>query len=233
MSSNLADLSLNSFSNNIRSSVDYKIFKHHIIHPSIINSNIQAQLGPPHVSISFAPNRSSSEDYSQFFEDTKFTQTIPSKSYPSLPDSDDFSCEPPVHLWGYFSPKCVDYFIWEYGAFKEGATVILGDNLRLAKITEAVGVGRNFIKFGVEMLESPSKDEVPVRRVIVSCLPDGFCLTRSQRFKHYFFHWFLMSMKDIVDVERVWDESEVMAKDDLNADYGKLLGEMFGFMMWE
>ena len=40
-------------------------------------------------------------------------------------------------------------------------------------------------------------------------------------------------MKDIVDVERVWDESEVMAKDDLNADYGKLLGEMFGFMMWD
>jgi len=40
-------------------------------------------------------------------------------------------------------------------------------------------------------------------------------------------------MRDIVDVERVWDESEVMAQDDLNVDYGKLLGEMFGFMMWE
>ena len=36
-----------------------------------------------------------------------------------------------------------------------------------------------------------------------------------------------------MDVERVWDESEVMVKDDLNADYGKLLGEMFGFMMWD
>ncbi|KIM80363.1 hypothetical protein PILCRDRAFT_9562 [Piloderma croceum F 1598] len=89
--------------------------------------------------------------------------------------------------------------------------------MRLAKITEAVGVGHNFIKFGVEMLESSSKDEVPVQR----------------RFKHYFFRWFLTSMKDIADVERVWDESEVMAKDDLNVDYGKLLGEMFGFMMWE
>ena len=40
-------------------------------------------------------------------------------------------------------------------------------------------------------------------------------------------------MKDIVDVERVWDESEVMAQDDLNMYYGKLLGKMFGFMMWE
>src|ERR1700729_2166064 len=233
MSSNPADLSLDSFSNDIHSSVDYKIFKHHIIRPSIINSHIRARLGPPRVSTSFAPDRSSSENYSQFFEDTEFTQTVPSNSYPSLPDSDDFSCKPPIPLWGYFSPKRADYFIWEYGAFKEGATVILGDDMRLAKITKAVGVGRNFIKFGVEMLESSSKDEVPVRRVIVSCLQDGFCFTRSQRFMHYFFRWFLTSMKDIVDVERVWDESEVMVKDDLNMDYGKLLGEMFGFMMWD
>jgi hypothetical protein len=40
-------------------------------------------------------------------------------------------------------------------------------------------------------------------------------------------------MRDIVDAERVWDESEVMAQDDLNVDYGKLLGEMSGFIMWE
>ena len=40
-------------------------------------------------------------------------------------------------------------------------------------------------------------------------------------------------MRDIVDVERVWDESEVMAQEDLNADYGNLLCEMFGFMIWE
>jgi hypothetical protein len=122
----------------------------------------------------------------------------------------------------------VDYFIWEYGAFKEGATVILGDNLRLVKITEVVGVGHNFIKFGVEMLGSSSKDEVLVQRIIVSCLPDGFRLTCSQRLKRYFFHWFLTSMKDIVDVERVWDESKVMAQDDLNVDYGKLLARCLG-----
>ncbi|KIM81474.1 hypothetical protein PILCRDRAFT_8819 [Piloderma croceum F 1598] len=214
MSSNLANPSLNPFSNDVCSSIDYKIFKHHIIRPSIINSRIQARLGPPYVSISFAPDCSLSENYSQFFEDTKFTQTAPLKSYPSLLDSDNFSCEPPIHLWGYFSPKHVDYFIWEYGAFKEGATVILGDDLKLVKITEVVGVGCNFIKFGVETLGSSSKDEVP-------------------HFKHYFFCWFLTSMQDIVDVERVWDESEVMVQDDLNTDYGKLLGEMFGFMMWE
>jgi hypothetical protein len=233
MFSDLANPSFDCFLNDVRSSSDYPIFKHHIIHPSIINSHIRARLCPPHVSISFAPDFPSSENQSQFFEDTEFTQTVPSKSYPSFPDSGNFSCEPPTHLWGYFSPKCADYFIWEYGAFNKGATVILGDNLRLVKITEVVGVGRNFIKFGVETLGSSSRDEVPVQRIIISFSPDGFHLTCSQRLKCYLFHWFLKSMRDIADVERVWDESEVMAQEDLNADYGKLLGEMFGFMIWE
>jgi hypothetical protein len=127
----------------------------------------------------------------------------------------------------------VDYFIWEYGAFKEGATVVLGDDLRLVKITKVVGVGHNFLKFEDETLGSSSKDEVPVHRIIISFSLDGFHLSHCQCLKHYLFHWFLTSMRDIVDVERVWDESEVMAQEDLNADYGKLLGEMFGFMMWE
>ena len=169
----------------------------------------------------------------KIIEDTEFTQTVPLKFHPSLPDSDDFSCEPLIHLWGYFSPKCADYFIWEYGAFKEGAMVVLGDDLRLVKITKVVGVGCNFIKFGVETLGSTSKDEVPVRRIIISFSLDGFYLNCSQCFKHYFLCWFLTLMRDIVDAERVWDESEVVAQDDLNVDYGKLLGEMFGFIMWE
>jgi hypothetical protein len=67
----------------------------------------------------------------------------------------------------------------------------------------------------------------------VSFSLDGFHLNRSQRFKRYLLRWFLTLMRDIVDAERVWDESEVMAQDDLNVDYGKLLGEMFGFIMWE
>jgi hypothetical protein len=92
--------------------------------------------------------------------------------------------------------------------------VVLGDDLRLVKITKVVGVGRNFIKFGVETLGSASKDEIPVQRIIISFSQDGFHLTHSQRFKRYFLCWFLTSMRDIVDVERVWDESEVMAQDD-------------------
>jgi hypothetical protein len=233
MSSDLVNPSFDSFSSDDCSSADYSIFKHLTIRPSILNSRIRARLGPPRTSISFAPDRSSSENYSQFFVDTEFTQAVPPKSYPALPDSEDFSSEPPIHLWGYFSPKRADYFIWEYGAFKEGAKVVLGDDLRLVKITKVEGVGRNFIKFGVETLGSASKDEIPVRRIIVSFSPDRFHLNRSQRFKRYFLRWFLTSMRDIVDAERVFDESEVMAQDDLNVDYGKLLGEMFGFIMWE
>jgi len=69
--------------------------------------------------------------------------------------------------------------------------VILGDDLRLVKITKVVGVGHNFIKFGVEMLGSSSKDEIHVRRIIVSFSPDGFHLTHSQCLKCYLFCWFL------------------------------------------
>ena len=50
----------------------------------------------------------------------------------------------------------------------------------------------------------------------MSFSPDGFHLNRSQHFKRYFLHWFLTLMRDIVDAERVWDESEVMVQDDLN-----------------
>jgi hypothetical protein len=40
-------------------------------------------------------------------------------------------------------------------------------------------------------------------------------------------------MRDIIDENRDWDDSEVMVQRDLNADYGKMLCEMFGFMIWE
>src|ERR1700733_7522158 len=63
MSSDLVNPSFDSFSSDVRSSSDYSIFKHLIICSSILNSRIRAQLGPPRVSISFAPDRSSSKNY--------------------------------------------------------------------------------------------------------------------------------------------------------------------------
>jgi len=52
--------------------------------------------------------------------------------------------------------------------------VILGDNLVLVKVTGVVGVGCNFVKFRVETLGSSSRDEIPVKRMIVSFSPDIF-----------------------------------------------------------
>jgi len=51
----------------------------------------------------------------------------------------------------------VDYFIWELRAFTEGSKVILGDELALVRITRVVGVGQNFVKFGVEVSGSSSR----------------------------------------------------------------------------
>jgi hypothetical protein len=54
---------------------------------------------------------------------------------------------------------------------------VLGDNFVLARITGVVGVGRNFVKFRVEMLGSSFRDEIPVKRMIISFSLDVFCLT--------------------------------------------------------
>jgi hypothetical protein len=82
-----------------------------------------------------------------------------------------------------------------------------------------VGVGRNFIKFGVEMLGSSFKDEIPVKRMIVSFSPDIFGLSCSQCFKCSFFPWFLKSMRDFADVDRIFDEFDVEKQNGLSADY--------------
>ena len=73
----------------------------------------------------------------------------------------------------------MDYFIWELGVLKEGSKVILGNNLVLVRITGIVGVGHNFVKFGVETLGSSFRDEIPVKRMVFSFSPDVFRLSRS------------------------------------------------------
>jgi hypothetical protein len=143
------------------------------------------------------------------------------------------SCSAFTRIQGYISPKRADYFIWELGVFEEGSKVVLGDNLVLAKITGVVGVGRNFIKFGVENLGSSFRNKIPVKRMIVSIPPDVFHLTRSQRFKRSFFPWFLKSMKDFADADRIFDEVEAEKQNGQLADYGKIICDMFGYMDWE
>jgi hypothetical protein len=170
------------------------------------------------------------KDLSSFFEDTK---KIPSPPAPPATNSSGFTYEPLTHIQGYVSPKCTDYFIWELGVFKEGSKVILGDNLVLARITGIVGVGHNFIKFGVETLGSSFRDEIPVKRMIVSLSPDIFRHSHSQRFKCFFFPWFLKLMRDFADADRIFDEFDAEGQKGLSADYGKVICDMFGGIDWD
>ena len=110
-------------------------------------------------------------DLAKIFHHFSKTPSIPKKT-PSPPAppatySSGFIYEPLTHIRRYVSYKHADYFIWELGVFKEGLKVILGDNLVLARITGIVGVGWNFIKFGVETLGSSFRDEIPVNRMII------------------------------------------------------------------
>ena len=127
----------------------------------------------------------------------------------------------------------MDYFIWELGVFEEGSKVVLGDNLVLARITEIVGVGRNFIKFGVEMLGSSFRDKIPVKRMIISFSPDVFRLSCSQRLKCSVFPWFLKLMRDFADADRVFDEAEAEKANGQSAEYGRIICDMFGFIDWD
>jgi hypothetical protein len=103
----------------------------------------------------------------------------------------------------------------------------------LARITGIVRVGCNFIKFGVETLGSSFRNEIPVKRMIVSFPPDVFHLSRSQRFKCSFFPWFLKSMRDFADVDRIFDEVEVEKLNGQSADYGRIICDMFGGIDWD
>jgi hypothetical protein len=141
---------------------------------------------------------------------------------PAAADSSGFIYEPLTHIQGYVSLKCADYFIWEFGAFKEGSKVILGDNLVLARITGVVGVGCNFVKFGVEVLGSSVRDEIPVKRMIVSFSLDIFRITHFQCLKCFFFPRFLKSMKDFADADRIFDGLMWRGREDCQLIIGRL-----------
>ena len=51
--------------------------------------------------------------------------------------------------------------------------------MALARITGVVGVGCNYVKFGVEVLRSSFKDEIPVKRMIVSFSPEFLAFNAS------------------------------------------------------
>ena len=103
----------------------------------------------------------------------------------------------------------------------------------LVRITGIVGVGRNFVKFGVETLGSSFRNKIPVKRMIVSFSPNIFRLSCSQRFKCFFFPRFSKSMRDFADADRIFDESDVEKQNRLLADYGRVICDMFGGIDWD
>jgi hypothetical protein len=218
--------SLESVPSDTPSLIEYNSFKRHTILPSIVNSCIRKRLGALCVSITFALNRQSGEDFSSFFNDTEYTKKNPSLPAPPAANSSGFTYKPLTRIQGYISPKRADYFIWELRVFEEGSKVVLGDNLVLAKITGIVG--RNFVNFGLETLGSSFRNKIPVKRMIVSFPPDVFRLSHSQHFKYSFFPWFLKLMRDFADADRIFDEVEAEKQNGLAADYGRVICDMFG-----
>jgi hypothetical protein len=105
--------------------------------------------------------------------------------------------------------------------------------LVLARITGIVGVGCNFIKFGVETLGSSFRNKIPVKRMIISFSPGIFRLSLSQCFKCSFFPWFLKSMKNFADADRIFDEVEAEKENGQSADYGRIICNMFGYIDWD
>ena len=99
--------------------------------------------------------------------------------------------------------------------------------------TGVVGVGHNFVKFGVETLGSSHRDEIPVKRMIISFSPDIFHLTHFQCLKCSFFPRFLKLMKDFANVDRIFDGFDAERQRGLSVDYGKAICDMFGGIDWE
>src|SRR6266436_1744496 len=98
----------------------------------------------PRVSITFAPDRPSTDEFRQFLAETDYHHFSPTKSLPSPPRPDV-----PDFIHGYISPNQLKYFIWEAGSFKEGSLVMLGSSTCLARVTKAQRVCRNYFLMGL------------------------------------------------------------------------------------
>src|SRR5882762_448583 len=151
----------------------------------------------PRVSITFAPDHPSADDFQQFLTETDYhhspTRPLPSPLRPDVPDV----------IRGYVSPIQPKYFIWEAGSFKEGSLVMLGSSTCVARVTKAQRVGRNYFLMGLENLGSVV-GEVVVQGSVVSFPPSQFQLSLLQCIKLCFFRHFLQSsFRDFVDNQQV------------------------------
>jgi hypothetical protein len=175
----------------------------------------------PRVSITFAPDRPSADDFQQFLTETNYHHS-PTKPLPSLPRPDV-----PDVIRGYVSPIQPKYFIWEAGSFREGSLVTLGSSTCVARVTKAQRVGRNYFLMGLENLGSVAGD-VAVQGLVVSFPPSQFQLSFLQRIKLRFFRRFLRSsFRDFVDDQQVRGEEGPIFDSECLAVLEECLGDLF------
>src|ERR1700684_2964400 len=99
-----------------RPSMDYSEFEAKVIRPFCLSTKARAALGDNiRISLTFAPGSPSFDECCQFFSETDYNCPSPSKPLPLVPCADDVPLKPLCPLCSYFSPKHVDYFIWECG----------------------------------------------------------------------------------------------------------------------
>jgi hypothetical protein len=103
---------------------------------------------------------------------------------------------------GYVSSKQLDCFVWEGGFFEEGSSVILGNNVRLAKVMGVVGVGWNYFMMGLKDSGRTLEGEMTLQRMVVSIEPSHFHLSLFQCFQLHFLKHFLGSMLNFLDEDR-------------------------------
>jgi len=176
----------------------------------------------PRVSITFAPDRPSADEFRRILAETDYhhspTKPLPSPPRPDVPD----------FIHGYISPIQPKYFIWEAGSFKEGSLVMLGSSTCLARVTKAQRVGRNYFLMGLENLGSVLAGEVVVQGLVVSFPPSQFQLSFLQRIKLRFFRRFLRSsFRDFVDDQQVRGEEGPIFDPEYLAVLEECLGDLF------
>jgi len=116
-----------------------------------------------------------------FLKETDYHNSLHSTNIPlPRPSSKVAPVDPHYFLEGYVSSKQLDCFVWEGGFFEEGSSIILGNNVRLAKVLGVVGVGQNYFMMGLKDSGRALEGEMTLWRMVVSIEPSHFRLSLFQ-----------------------------------------------------
>ena len=105
---------------------------------------------------------------------------------------------------------------------------MLGSSTRLARVTRAQRVGRNYFLMVLENLGSILVGEVAVWGLVVSFPPSQFQLSLLQHIKLRFFRHFLQSsLRDVVDDQQVQGEEGTVFDPECLVVLEECLGALF------